>query len=104
MVAGQTILLGAPFFMTANTPAHLKRGTLLYNFHFLHRAVALLAIETSTGHVDLMAEAYVIWKIVNLDPFHGLVLLVHLCDFFDVGLIRRNDLMTSHTRVERWDA
>ncbi len=103
MVAGQTILLGTPFFMTANTPAHLKRGTLLYDFHVLHRAVALLAIETSPRHVNLVTESHVIWKVVNLDPFHGLILLVHLCDFFDVGLIGRNDLVTSHARVQRWD-
>jgi hypothetical protein len=87
--------------MTANTPAHLQGRSLLDDFHLLHGPVTLLAIEACTGHVHLVAESNVIWEVMNLDPFHGLVLLIHLGNFFDVRLIGRNDLMASHTGVQR---
>jgi hypothetical protein len=74
---------------------------LLDDFHLLHRTVALLAIEASTGHVHLVTESNMVRKVMNLDPFHRLILLIHLGDFFDVGLIGCNYLMASHTGVQR---
>ena len=91
-------------FMTTNTPAHLKRRTLFYNFHFFDSTVALLASKTSTAllfclNVTLVWKSHKIGTVMDFHPFNRLILFVGFCDFLDVRAISPDNFVTTHTRV-----
>ena len=94
--------------MTADAPSHLKWRALLENFHFLHLPMAFLALQSSAAlvlglNVTLVREAHKIGKIVNLDPFNRLIVVVSFGDFFDGWTICPYNLVASHTGVTRRD-
>src|SRR6476620_4294196 len=84
--------------MTFHTPSHSQRLLLLNSSHSFYISMASLT-RNSFCNMSLMREVNIIWKLMNANPFNGLLFLIGFSDLLNIGAVDLDNRVTVHTNI-----
>ncbi len=95
--AGLTVL-DFIFFMTLEAPSHLKGRDTPHPAHRGYVAVTVTA-DTPGTYMPLMWKIYIIREVMNLYPRNFLLCIPVFSEFYYLGAISLDNLVTSHATL-----